>query len=112
MDDSAASREATLGAAALAVRSGGVVEVLHVRVMQPARRGLLPPESGSEAAGIVDRALTELRDRGVPARGQLRCSLEGRIAQNIVWEAEEIRADIIVLGAPARSWLSVFNGPG
>jgi nucleotide-binding universal stress UspA family protein len=111
VDDSPGSRTATLAAAALAARSGGVLEVLHVREVQLGSRGCMPPESMVGAIAVVKAALTELRSRGLAARGQLRCASPGRVAHNIVWEAEEIRADVIVLGSTRRSWLWALAAP-
>lgn len=105
VDDSPGSRTATLAAAALATRSGGVVEVLHVLEVPLGGRSTVPSEAKAQAVAVVETALTELHSRGLTARGQLRCASPGRLARNIVWEAEEIAADVIVLGSTRRSRL-------
>jgi nucleotide-binding universal stress UspA family protein len=112
VNGSGSSRKATLAALALASRGECVVEVLHVcEYGQPiGRAGSLPGETPAGAAALIDPILGELRSRGVMARGQLRASPPGLVARNILWEAEEIAADIIVIGASA-SWLSALWAP-
>ena len=105
VDDSPASRTATLAAAALAELSGGTLEVLHVREGQLIGRSAAPLESKAEGVAVIDAALAELRCCGVTARGQLRRGRPGAIAEGIVAEAREIGADVIVLGTNRRSGL-------
>jgi len=107
VDDSPGSRAATLAAATLATRCDGVVEVLHVLGLALGSRLRI---HASEAAGVavVQTALAELRGRGLTARGQLCRASPGHLALNIVREAEEIRADVIVLGSTHRSRLSTL----
>ena len=105
VDHSPASRVATLAAAALAERSGGTLEVLHVREAQIYGRPAPPLESMEESVALIDTALAELRRRGLIARGRLRRGRPGAIAEGIVAEAREIGADVIVLGTSRRSGL-------
>jgi hypothetical protein len=89
VDGLPSSRKAALAALALALRSDGVVEVLHVCELGAGRLcGSLPGESPAEAAAMLGPLLGELRGRGVTVRGQLRSSSAGQVARNIVWEAE------------------------
>jgi nucleotide-binding universal stress UspA family protein len=111
VNEGPAARRATTAAASLALRVGGVVEVLHVRVAETRAGGPLPPESRAQAKQVVDLALNDVRARGVTARGQLRCAPSGKVARNIVWEAEELDADLIVLGSAARSFLTALSRP-
>jgi nucleotide-binding universal stress UspA family protein len=111
VDGSVASRAATVAAAALAIRSDGVVDVLHVRPVAFASNTALPPESPAEATVVVSWALGELHDRGVRARGQVCTAASAEVVRHILWEADEIAADIIVLGASSRSWLSALGNP-
>lgn len=112
VDGSGGSRGATRAAVALASRGECVIEVLHVcECGRPVgRSGCLPGETRSEATALIDPILGELRSRGVMARGQLRSSAAGLVARNILWEAEEIGADLIVIGA-SPSWLSALWAP-
>lgn len=110
VNDSPEARRATMAAAALAKRGGGVVEVLHVRVVHANPLAPSVPESWAEATALVGRAIGELRDRDVTARGQLRSATAGHVVQNIVSEAEQIRANLIVMGSTTGSWLAALNG--
>jgi nucleotide-binding universal stress UspA family protein len=112
VDGSPASRKTTLAALALALRSDGVVELLHVCELGAGRLvGPLPGESRAEAAAMIGPLLGELRGRGVTARGQLRSAPAGQVARNIVWEAEEIEADIIVIGSSSSPRLAALWAP-
>jgi nucleotide-binding universal stress UspA family protein len=111
VDESSGSRAATVAAAGLALRTDGVVDVLHVRPVELGWNVPLPPESRAEATAIVCRALGELHDRGVSARGQVLSAAPSQIVRHILSEAEEIRADIVVLGASSRSLLSALSSP-
>jgi nucleotide-binding universal stress UspA family protein len=110
VDGSSGSRKAALAALALALRSDGVVEVLHVCEFGQLGRclGPLPGETRAEAAALIGPVLGELRGRGVMVRGQLRSAPAGLVARNIVWEAEEIAADIIVIGSSSSSRLAAL----
>jgi nucleotide-binding universal stress UspA family protein len=110
VNDSPEAHRATLAAAALAKRGGGVVEVLHVRVVNGNPLVAAAPETWAEATALVGRALGELRDRDVTARGQLRTASASKVVQNIVSEAEQIRANLIVMGSTTGSWLAAVNG--
>ncbi len=113
VDGSAGARRATLATTALALRGECVVEVLHVcecgRSVGPA--GALLAEPRAEAAALIAPIVGELRSRGVTVRGQLRSSPAGLVARNILWEAEEIGADLIVIGASAPSRLAALWAP-
>jgi hypothetical protein len=75
VDGLPSSRKAALAALALALRSDGVVEGLHVCELGAGRLcGSLPGESPAEAAAMLGPLLGELRGRGVTVRGQLRSS--------------------------------------
>jgi nucleotide-binding universal stress UspA family protein len=113
VDGSSGSRKAALAALALALRGEGVVEVLHVcELGQPGGWvGPLPGETRAEAAALIGPILGELRGRGVMARGQLRSAPAGHVARSILWEAEEIAADIIVMGPSNPSRLSALLAP-
>lgn len=60
---------------------------------------------------MIGPLLGELRGRGITARGQLRSAPAGQVARNIVWEAEEIEADIIVIGSSSSPRLAALWAP-
>jgi nucleotide-binding universal stress UspA family protein len=112
VDGSPGSRNATKAALALALRSEGIVDVLHVCELGVGRRGAARPgETRSEVAAMIGPVLAELHERGVTARGQLRSAPAGQVARHILWEAEEIAADIIVIGAGSSSRLAALRAP-
>jgi len=88
-------------------RRAGVSEarVLHLNLREIAGGRRFTLETESAAAEIVEAAVFELRMAGIASSGQVRPALVGRVAQEIVAEAEEWGADLIVLGFPRRSEL-------
>ncbi len=109
VDGSAGARRATLAALALAQRSDGVVEVLHVCESGPGWVDAVAGETPAEAAALIAPILGELRDRGIMTRGQLRGAPARLVAGAILSEAEEIAADIVVIGSSTSSrWSSLW----
>lgn len=76
---------------------------LHLREIAGGRRFTL--ETESEAAGILEAAIFELRMAGIPSSGEVCAALAGRVAQAVVAEAAAWGADVIVLGFPRRGEL-------
>ncbi len=114
VDRCSSTRRATRTALALALRGTGVVEALHVCCHGLSGRwaGPLPGETRAEGAALLEPVLGELRAHGVTCRGQLRCAPQDKVARHIVWEAEEIGAQVIVLGGGRSSWLAAVLAPG
>ena len=84
----------------LALFSGGQVRVVHVREGHfIGRAGFVPSEEHDEASRVVDRAVADLVDAGVQATGTVRASLTGLVATEILAEAEETGASVIVMGS-------------
>jgi len=103
-DGSAACRRATSAALALARRGDGVVEVLHVCEARPwYRPGASGGRTPAKAAALIAPVVGELREHGVTCRGQLRSARGGLVAGAILAEAEEIAAELIVIGAGGTS---------
>jgi len=104
LDGSAGRRRATSAALALARRGDGVVEVLHVcESWLGDRLGRFAGRTPSQAAALIAPIVGELREHGVTCRGQLRCAGFGLVAGGILAEAEEISADVIVIGSSSAS---------
>ncbi len=89
-------------------RRAGVSEarVLHLKLREIAGGRRFPLETESEAAEVVEATVFELRMAGIASSGQVRPALVGRVAQEIVAEATEWGADLIVLGFPRRGELA------
>jgi len=84
----------------LAQLSGGHVRVVHVREGHfIGRAGFVPSEEPDTASQVVDRAVAELVDAGVKATGTVRASLSGLVVAEILAEAEESGASVIVMGS-------------
>jgi len=100
LDDSERREETLLKATDLAKVLGGEVEVLHVREGHfIGRAGAVPDEDAGESESIVDDAVKALNDAGVHATGKVRGALHGRVAREILDEAEESGASLIVMGS-------------
>jgi nucleotide-binding universal stress UspA family protein len=67
--------------------------------------GLMPSKrEWDHARAVVDKAIKQLRKRGIDAEGRVLATRQG--AKRIVREARRLDCDAIVMGAdPPRSWL-------
>ncbi len=99
VDASQAARaaELALGAGATEAR------VLHLNLHENISGKRYPIETESAASYVVEAGVFELRMAGVAASGQVRDTLVGRVAQEIVADAKAWGADLIVLGTPRRT---------
>jgi nucleotide-binding universal stress UspA family protein len=80
--------------------SGGEAKVVHVREATVyTRTGALPDENRDEAQKILDDALAALKAGAVTATGNLRTALTGHVATEILDEANEWGASVIVLAS-------------
>ena len=95
-DGSPASDQSVAEASEVASAFGADVLVLHVQQVITANGAALM-EPDSEATPIVDRAVTYTIRRGVKAAGK--SVVAARVATAIVAEAEQMDADLIVLGS-------------
>ncbi len=87
----------------LARRAGASeARVLHLSLRENIGGRRFPLETGATASGIVEAAVLELHMAGMAASGQVRHVLVGKAADEIVAEATEWGADLIVLGFPRR----------
>jgi nucleotide-binding universal stress UspA family protein len=110
VDHSEISDRAVLAARDLAVLSNGEVWVLHLRDREVAvKTGVaMTSESADEANAAVSAAVEVLTQVGVKAHGDIRTTLFGYAAREIVDDAIEHDADLIVMGSRGRSDLVGF----
>lgn len=100
--------ERVLGAARdLATLSHGEVWVLHLREREVMpRAGLIASESTDDAQAAVAAAVDELTKAGITAHGTVRTTIFGHAAREIMDDAKEHDADVIVMGSRGRGDLS------
>jgi nucleotide-binding universal stress UspA family protein len=85
-------------ATALASETGSAVHVVHVRERRCTKAGPCYAETMKEASCVVEEAVFELRMAGVGASGKVANTLQGRVAQAILDQADVCAADAIVVG--------------
>lgn len=110
VDHSATSDRALLAARDLALLSHGEVWVLHLREREIAvKTGLaMIDETESDANTAVSAAVDKLTEVGLKAHGEVRTTLFGYAARDIVDDAIDHDADVIVMGSRGRSDLVGF----
>ena len=107
VDHSEVSERVLAAARDLALLSKGEVWVVHLREREViAQLGRVPSESESEAEAAVTSALESLSAAGVRAHGEVRDTLFGHAAREIIEEARERGADVIVMGSRGRGDLT------
>ena len=108
VDHSAVSERALTAARELAALSHGEVWVLHLREREAmGRTGLLTStESSDEATTAVTDAVNQLTQAGIKAHAVVRDTLFGYAAREIVSDAAELAADVIVMGTRGRGDLA------
>ena len=104
VDHSEMSDRAVLAARDLAVLSKGEVWILHLREreMAPKTGVLVPDETTDEASTAVAASVEVLARAGVKAHGKVRNTIFGYAAREIVSDAKEVDADVIVMGSRGR----------
>jgi len=99
-----------LGAAQeLASLSKGEVWVLHLQEREVIpRMGLVATESDADALAQVETAVAALTAAGVTAHGEVRDTMFGLAAREIVEDAKKHDAGVILMGSRGRSELAGF----
>ena len=106
VDQSEVSPRVIAAAKELASLSQGQVWVLHLREREFGRLGLTPIESDEQARGPVSAGVEALTQAGIDAHGEVRETVFGHAAREIVKDAQEHDADIIIMGSRGRSELT------
>jgi nucleotide-binding universal stress UspA family protein len=100
VDGSEYGRESAGGDEGAGKLAEGTVRVVHVREGDfIGRAGVVAREEHDEASELVDQAVAELVAAGVKATGTLRSSLSSLVALEILEEAEECSASVIIMGS-------------
>jgi len=106
VDQSEVSPRVIAAAKELASLSQGQVWVLHLREREFGRLGLTPIESDEEAQEPVKAGVDALTQAGIDAHGEVRETVFGHAAREIVKDAQEHDADVIIMGSRGRSELT------
>ncbi len=107
VDHSEVSERVLAAARDLALLSKGEVWVVHLREREViAQLGRVPSESDTDAETAVTSAVESLTAAGVRAHGEVRDTVFGHAAREIVEDAREHQADVIVMGSRGRSDLA------
>jgi nucleotide-binding universal stress UspA family protein len=107
VDHSGISERVLKAAEELAQLSRGEVWVLHVRERESlGRGGVVDMETADDAQKTVDDAVQELAKAGVKAYGEIRRTIYGYAAREIVDSASEHDASTIVMGSKGRGDLA------
>jgi len=107
IDRSENSKRALAAARELASLSDGEVRILHLREQEVIpRMGLVADESPEEAHLWLESAVDELRNAGAKATGEVRNTIYGQVAREIVADARLHDASVIVMGSRGRGDLT------
>jgi nucleotide-binding universal stress UspA family protein len=106
VDQSEVSDRVVAAAKDLALLSKDKVRVLHLREREFGRMGLTPMEPEEEASDAVRRGVETLIQAGVDAQGEVRQAIYGQAAQEIVEDAKDLDAGMIIMGSRGRSDLA------
>jgi len=103
VDHSEASARVLAAAKDLASLSKGKVWVLHLREKEViAQMGDVPSESDAEADQAIRDGVDMLRQAGIDAEGEVRQTTFGHAAREIVADAKEHDAGVIIMGSRGR----------
>jgi nucleotide-binding universal stress UspA family protein len=87
----------------LAAMAKAEVWVLHLREHEITRLGgLVPSESDSDPAAVVNSAVASLTEAGVAAHGEVRGTVFGHAAREIVGDAKRHDVQVIMMGCRGR----------
>jgi nucleotide-binding universal stress UspA family protein len=103
VDHSDGAERVVNAAREMALLSDGEVWLLHLRKMEVMpRAGVFPTESNAEALSAVEHAAQKLNDAGIKTHYEVRDTLHGEEAREIVATARAHDVGIIVMGSRGR----------
>jgi nucleotide-binding universal stress UspA family protein len=96
----------------LAAMAKAEVWVLTLREHETTRLGgLVPAETDSDPAAVVDSAVTSLTEAGVAAHGEVRGTVFGHAAREIIEDAKRHDVQVIMMGCRGRGdWAGLVLG--
>jgi len=108
VDHSDMSKRAVIAARDLAALSKGEVWVLHLRERETGAKtgALLIDETTDDANAAVAESVEVLTQAGVTAHGEVRNTIFGYAAREIIDDAAEHNVDVIVMGSRGRGDLA------
>ncbi len=107
VDHSEVSPRVLAAAKDLASLSKGKVWVLHLREREVIdRMGLVPSESDEEARAAIKDAVDAMVQAGIEAQSDVRDTIFGHAAREIIDDAKEHNADLIIMGSRGRGDLA------
>jgi nucleotide-binding universal stress UspA family protein len=107
IDHSVVTDRVVAAAKELAGGADAKVWVLHLREREViGRLGLVPTESDAEASAVVDGAVKELADAGIDVSAEVRDTVFGYAAREIVADAKLHDVNVIVMGSRGRGDLA------
>jgi nucleotide-binding universal stress UspA family protein len=107
VDESDVADRVLAAASELAALAHGEVFVLHLREREAAKfGGATSAETPDDARSVVDEAVQKLSVGGVKAAGTARDSVFGYAAREIIAEADNHDAGVIVMGSRGRGDLA------
>jgi nucleotide-binding universal stress UspA family protein len=107
VDHSHATEHVLSAARDLASLSHGEVWVLHLREREVMpRAGVIENETSDEAQAQVEAAVEEFTKAGIKAHGVVRHTIYGYAAREIVEDAKNLDASVIIMGSRGRGDLA------
>ncbi|MEV4043264.1 universal stress protein [Streptomyces sp. NPDC049744] len=91
--------------------TGAKVSVVHIAPSTATIAAVVSLEDDSEAATVLDEAITGLREAGVEAEGTVVDALTTQIASTISAAAREWQADLLILSPHHRGSLQALLNP-